>query len=90
MRMADLFADQRCSKAVLRFLETTGVGKTVPKERPTKEDSDISVVDYALEPEEEAEAQQARQLAEMETWLGMLPWMCPGRVCMPWGVPGGE
>ena len=41
-RMADLFADERCSKAVLRFLETMGIGKTVPKERPTEEDSDAS------------------------------------------------
>jgi len=74
-RMADLVADERCSKAVLRFLET------VPKERPTEEDSDSSVVDYASEPEEEASAQQASQLAEMETELGVLPWMCPGQVC---------
>jgi len=36
------------------------------------------VVDYASELEEEAEAQQARRLAEMETELGVLPWM-PGR-----------
>jgi len=34
--MADLFADERCSKAMLRFPETTGVGKIVPKERPTE------------------------------------------------------
>ena len=81
-RMADLFADERCSKAVLRFLETTGVSKTVPKERPTGEGSDASVVDYASEPGEEAETQQARRLAEMETELGVLPWMWPGRVCM--------
>src|SRR5258705_7286085 len=52
-RMADLFADERCSKAVLRFLETTGVGKAVPKERPTEEDGDASAVDYASQPEEE-------------------------------------
>ena len=63
-RMTDHFADERCSKAVLRFLETTGVGKAVPKERPTEEDSNASVVDYASEPEEEAEAQQAWRLAE--------------------------
>ena len=92
--MADLFADERCSKVVLRFLETTGVGKTVPKERPTEEDSDASVVGYASEPDEEAEAQQARRLAEMEAKLGVLPWMCLGRVCMC-GLccgepPGGE
>ena len=30
-------------------------------------------MDYASEPEEEAEAQQARRLAEMETELGVLP-----------------
>ena len=45
--MANLFEDKRCSKAVLWFLETTAVGKTVLKERPTEEDSDASVVDYA-------------------------------------------
>ena len=42
-RIADLFADERCSKAVLRFLDTTEVGKTVPKEGPTEEGSDASV-----------------------------------------------
>jgi len=47
--MADLSADERCSRPVLRFLEMTGVGKTVPKERPAEEDS---VVDYASEPED--------------------------------------
>ena len=93
-RMADLFADQRCSRAVLRFLETTGVGKAVPKGRPTEDDSGASVVDYVSEPEEVAEAQQVRQLAQMETELGMLPWVCPGRVYM-YGLclgnpPGGE
>jgi len=62
----------------LRFLETTGVGKTVPKGRPAEEDSDTSVVDNASEPEQEAEAQRARRLVEMETKLGVLPWMCPG------------
>ena len=67
---------------------------TVPNERPTGEDSDASVVGYASEPEEVAEAQQVRRLAEMETELGVLPWMCPGRVCMC-GLcrgehPGGE
>jgi len=78
-RMADLFADECCSKAVLRFLKTTG------------EDSDASVVDYASEPEEEEEV---RRLAEIETELGVLQWMCPGRVCIR-GLyrgepPGGE
>ena len=92
-RIADLFADERCSKTVLRFLDTTEVGKTVPKEGPTEEGSDASVVEYASEPEEEAEAQQARRLAEIETELGVLPWMCPGRVCMcgcHGEPPGGE
>jgi len=75
--------DERCSKTVLWSLETTGVGKSVPKERPTEDDSDASVlVDYASEPDEEAEAQQARRLAEVETELGVLPWVCPGQVCM--------
>jgi len=68
-RGADLFADERCSK------ETTRVGKSVPKERPrpAEEDSDASAVDYASEPEEEAEA---RRLAEMGIELGLLPWVC--------------
>ena len=45
-RIADLSADERCSKPVLWFLGTTGVGKSVPKERPTEGNSDASVVDY--------------------------------------------
>jgi len=76
---------------VLRFLETTGVGKSVPKERPTEDHSDASIVDYASELEEEAEAQQARRLAQMETELGVLLWTCPDGVYMravPWGAPG--
>ena len=45
----------------------------------TEYDRDASVVDYASEPEEEAEVQQARRLAQMETELGVLLWTCPGQ-----------
>ena len=46
-RMADPFADERCSKSVLRFLETTGVGNSLPKKRSTEGKSDASLANYA-------------------------------------------
>lgn len=33
----DLFADHRCTPAILRFLETTDVGRTVPKDKEATE-----------------------------------------------------
>jgi len=32
-KMAELFADERCSKAILEFLRTTDVGRKVPVEK---------------------------------------------------------
>jgi len=55
-----------------------GVGKSVPKGRPTEDGSDASVVDY------EAEAQQERGLAEWRLSLAC----CRG--CAPGGAPGWE
>jgi len=75
--MADLFASPRRCCGSWRRRESA---RPCQRRGRRKRTADISVVDYALEPEQEAEAQQARWLAEMETELGMLPWMCPGRV----------
>jgi len=41
-RIADLFADERCTDAILTFLETTNVGRK-PREEEWEEGSDGSV-----------------------------------------------
>ena len=38
--MAELFADERCSEAILEFLRTTDVGREVPVEKAETESSE--------------------------------------------------
>jgi len=41
----ELFADERCSEAILEFLRTTDVGRKVPTEKPTEAESSESGTD---------------------------------------------
>ena len=36
-KMAELFADERCSEAILEFLRTTDVGRKIPVEKAETE-----------------------------------------------------
>jgi len=38
--MPELFVEEKCSPAVLDFLRSTGVGRTIPREDGEEEDQD--------------------------------------------------
>ena len=40
VQISELFAEEKCSPAVLNFLRSTGVGRTVPMENGENEDDD--------------------------------------------------
>ena len=73
-RIRDLFADRRCSQAVLDFLTSTDVGKIVPS---VEEDAGSQASEWELrermEREEERRAEAEALGAEDETGAGEEP-----------------
>jgi len=74
-RIRDLLADERCSRAVLDFLSTTGAGRRVPAE----EDAGSEVPEWELrqrrEREEEQEA-EAEELGAAGNWASGNSYRC--------------
>jgi len=66
--IAELLADQRCSQAVLDFLENTDVGRTSGP--PVAEEADEEASEASEWEEREREERLAEVRAEAERWGG--------------------
>ena len=57
----DLFADPRCSQAILDFLATTQVGRRVPKPEEEEEDAKSEASEWELREREERDEERRRR-----------------------------
>ena len=57
-KIRDLFADPRCSQAILDFLATTQVGRRVPKPEEEEEDAQSEASEWELREREERDKER--------------------------------
>ena len=65
-KLAELFADERCSRAVLELLAITAVGKTAGPPVAEAEETDSEVSEWERREREEHLAQMAEEGARLE------------------------
>ena len=60
-KIRDLFADPRCSQAILDFLATTQVGRRVPKPDEEEEDAQSEASEWELREREERDEERRQR-----------------------------
>jgi len=58
-KIRDLFADPRCSQAILDFLASTQVGRRVPSPKEEEEDAQSEASEWELREREERDEEKA-------------------------------